>query len=573
MDIPIMTRKEQEEPAQGLGLKLFVAGKERPESARAVARFREMLQDYDLHASSVQVVDIEQSPQAAKEAQVIGTPALVREYPPPRKSVIGELSDATVALRALDLPITKKRYAASVAESPQEPLILREAGRAELKTVRVLMIDFNPVVRESLRAILAMDYGIELIPDAADADQALLQLKQASDQGRPIHIVLTETRTSTLDGIQATRLIKEQFPEVAVLVLTENLNDSYVIDAIHAGAGGYIFLKDMAPEELLQGIQRVVMGGMQMKRELLHTAVENLIQNDQKTLAERTTDAAHLTKREVEVLRLLGHGDSNNAISETLGITLDTTNKHVRNVIDKLQERTADLEKTAKDLEKEVSIRQQAEEELRELSHSLAKIQDDERNAVARELHDDVGQMLIYLTMLIRKTKQAPIDTNFEELTTTTRGAIQTIRGLCSRLIPLKLETLTLKVALDSLFEQYTKLSQIHVEFSCPDELHDLSSEIKLAAYRIIQEALTNVARHAKASEVKVRLSRKPDRLRLEVKDNGTGFNPKEKKHSTGLTGMRERALVLDGKLTIESNHGQGTRVVAELPLPETEKV
>ncbi|MBM2825559.1 MAG: two component transcriptional regulator, LuxR family [Dehalococcoidales bacterium] len=310
MDITTVTRKEQEALAQGLGLKLFIAGG-RPESARVVARFREMLQDYDLHASSVQIVDIEQAPQVAKDAQVIGAPALVREYPLPRKSVIGDLSDAAVLLQALDLPITKKRYAASVAESPQEPPILREAGRAELKTVRLLLIDFNPVVREGLQAILAMDYGIELIPDAADASQALLQLKQAADQGRPIHIVLTGTRTSTLDGFQATRLIKEQFPDVAVLVLTENINDSYVIDAIQAGAAGYIFLKNMAPDMLLQSIHRVVEGGTQMATAVLRTAVDDLLQNGRKTLAERTTEAAHLTGREVDVLRLMGNGDSN----------------------------------------------------------------------------------------------------------------------------------------------------------------------------------------------------------------------------------------------------------------------
>jgi DNA-binding NarL/FixJ family response regulator len=143
-----------------------------------------------------------------------------------------------------------------------------------------------------------------------------------------------------LDGIQATRLIKDEFPEVAVLVLTENPNDSYVIDAIHAGAAGYIFLKDMAPEELLQGIQRVVDGSTQMKAVLLRTAVENLLQNGRKTLAERTAEAAHLTEREVDVLRLLGNGDSNKTIAETLGITLDTVKKHVRNVIDKLQARS-----------------------------------------------------------------------------------------------------------------------------------------------------------------------------------------------------------------------------------------
>jgi DNA-binding NarL/FixJ family response regulator len=140
--------------------------------------------------------------------------------------------------------------------------------------------------------------------------------------------------------VQATRLVKDEFPEIAVLVLTESNNDSYVIDAIHAGAGGYIFLKDMTQEILLQSIHRVGEGIMQMKTELLHTAVENLIQNGRKTLAERTAEAAHLTEREVDVLRLMGNGDSNKVMAETLGITLDTVKKHVRNVIDKLQARS-----------------------------------------------------------------------------------------------------------------------------------------------------------------------------------------------------------------------------------------
>ena len=77
-----------------------------------------------------------------------------------------------------------------------------------------------------------------------------------------------------------------------------------------------------------------------MSTEVLRAAVENLIENGRKTLAERTTEAAHLTEREVDVLRLMGNGDSNKTIAETLGITLDTTKKHVRNVIDKMQARS-----------------------------------------------------------------------------------------------------------------------------------------------------------------------------------------------------------------------------------------
>ena len=208
------------------------------------------------------------------------------------------------------------------------------------RNLGVLMIGFSPVVRQGLQAILAKDKGIEVIEDATDGIEALLNIKRARDRGRPVNVVLTESRNGKVDGVQATRLIKDEFPEIAVLVLTENLNDSYVIDAIHAGAGGYIFLQDMSPEMLLQSIHRVVEGGMQMKTELLHTAVENLIQNGRKTLAERTAEAAHLTEREVDVLRLMGNGDSNKIIAATLDITMDTAKKHVRNVIDKMQARS-----------------------------------------------------------------------------------------------------------------------------------------------------------------------------------------------------------------------------------------
>jgi len=212
--------------------------------------------------------------------------------------------------------------------------------QSQPKNLGVLMIDFSPVVREGLQAILAKDERIKVIGDAQDEHQALQHIKRASDRGQPVNVVLTETRSGKVDGVQATRLIKDEFPEVAVMVLTENPNDSYVIDAIHAGAGGYIFLKDMSPEVLLQSIHRVVEGGTQMTTALLHTAVENLLQNGRKTLAERTAEAAHLTEREVDVLRLMGNGDSNKIIAATLGITMDTTKKHVRNVIDKMQARS-----------------------------------------------------------------------------------------------------------------------------------------------------------------------------------------------------------------------------------------
>ena len=204
----------------------------------------------------------------------------------------------------------------------------------------VLLIGFNPVVREGLQSILAKDERIKVIGDSSDEHEAMQIIRRAKNGGQPIRVVLTETRNHKMDGVQITRQIKDEYPEVAVLVLTENPNDTYVIDAIHAGAGGYIFLHDVSPQELIGNILNVVEGGTQMSTVLLHAAVENLLQNGRKTLAERTAEAAHLTSREVDVLRLLGNGDSNKDIGNSLGITADTTKKHVRNVIDKLQARS-----------------------------------------------------------------------------------------------------------------------------------------------------------------------------------------------------------------------------------------
>ena len=104
----------------------------------------------------------------------------------------------------------------------------------------VLMIGFSPVVRVGLQAILAKDERLEVVGDTPDGYDALLYVKRLHDRGKAVDVILTETRNNGVDGVQATRVIKDEFPEIAILVLTDNLNDSYVIDAIHAGAGEYL---------------------------------------------------------------------------------------------------------------------------------------------------------------------------------------------------------------------------------------------------------------------------------------------------------------------------------------------
>lgn len=211
---------------------------------------------------------------------------------------------------------------------------------AVASTARVLLIAFNPVVQAGLRSILASDETITLVGHAVDGSDAVSQMRKARAEGLPVDVVITATRTPTMDGVEAVRLIKQEFPEAAVLVLTEHDNDSHVIDAIHAGAGGYIFLTGMSSDVLLQSIHGVIKGGSQIKTALLRNAVDILLENGRKTLAERTAEAAHLTDREVDVLRLLGNGSSNKEIGKELNLTEDTTKKHVHNVVSKLQARS-----------------------------------------------------------------------------------------------------------------------------------------------------------------------------------------------------------------------------------------
>ena len=217
-----------------------------------------------------------------------------------------------------------------------------------------------------------------------------------------------------------------------------------------------------------------------------------------------------------------------------------------------------------------------AQEQLRLLSGSIMARQEKERAAIARELHDELGQVLTALRMdavwlserLKGKDGQAGaralamcdlIDTTIDE-----------VRALATRLRPGVLDDFGLIDALDyytKYFAQRTGITCIFKHLNIP-QVDDL---VATAAYRITQEALTNVARHAFATKVKIDLQVRRGVLTLSVQDNGRGFNPQKLSESDclGLAGMRERAGLLGGSLEMESQPGKGTRVYFRLPLDE----
>jgi signal transduction histidine kinase len=212
-------------------------------------------------------------------------------------------------------------------------------------------------------------------------------------------------------------------------------------------------------------------------------------------------------------------------------------------------------------------------ERLQVLSHKLLDIQENERRAIARELHDEIGQALTGLKLSLEMADRLPQEPTGESL----RGALSLANDLISRvrklsldLRPTALDDLGLLPALLWHFERYTKQTGVRVDFRHQGlEGRRFERDIETAACRIIQEALTNVARHAHTKLVEVRVWVDEVSLNLRVEDNGVGFDAQALvgASSSGLLGMEERASILGGSLTIDTQPGRGTHLVAELPL------
>lgn len=213
---------------------------------------------------------------------------------------------------------------------------------------------------------------------------------------------------------------------------------------------------------------------------------------------------------------------------------------------------------------------------LRDLSLRLVEVQESERRAIARELHDEVGQALTGLDLVIEMASRAPAGSAHDHLRTAqgyVRDLTARVRNLSLDLRPSMLDDLGLLPALRWLFERYTEQTRIAVDLRSHDADRRFPAAVETAAYRIIQEALTNVARHAGVATVTVQLWGEPSRLAVQIEDNGAGFDvaaARAARRSTGIEGMCERAELIGGSLTLESAPGQGTIVIVELPLDAT---
>jgi signal transduction histidine kinase len=219
-------------------------------------------------------------------------------------------------------------------------------------------------------------------------------------------------------------------------------------------------------------------------------------------------------------------------------------------------------------------------EQLRALTQRLETVQEEERGRVSRELHDSVGQALTAIRLHLGVLQKGAGITDgkpreiLDGLYALVDETLEEIRQLAFELRPAILDDVGLPAALRIYTERFEKRTDVAVDLECPADLGPRSPLAEATLFRVVQESLTNVAKHAGARVVRVRLDRTPEGLALDLVDDGKGFDTMHRDAGAavsgfGILGMRERVEGMAGTFTLESATGRGTRIHVEVPLQQ----
>ena len=219
---------------------------------------------------------------------------------------------------------------------------------------------------------------------------------------------------------------------------------------------------------------------------------------------------------------------------------------------------------------------EQSRERLRALSRRLLEVQEEERGRLARDLHDDIGQALTALKIQLEslpRSAEAPLPGRIDECIDTTRHTIERVRQLSLSLRPSQLDDLGLVAALRSHVDRQARVAGIAAHFDALEAPAEIGADTETACFRVAQEAINNVLRHAHARNLWLHLSTSNGALALSVRDDGSGFDVDSVRRradagaSLGLTGMEERVALLGGSFELRSLPGHGTAMLATFPL------
>lgn len=381
---------------------------------------------------------------------------------------------------------------------------------------RILVIDDDETVRKTIVRMLGKS-GYRVI--SASNGQEGLELFSTE---RP-DLVITDLRMPGMDGLEVLERMSETTAAIPVIVVSGQGTITDAVEALRRGAVDY----------LIKPIEEIAI--------LTHSVVNAL-----------------------ERARLI-----------------EENRRYRENLEEEVKERTCQLETTNESLLREISSRKQAVEELehsrqqlRELAAHIESAREDERTNIAREIHDELGQVLTALKMDASWLKnKLPLkdDRLLEKISTMINlidSSIETVQKITSELRPGLLDDLGLTEAIEWMAEDFSDRTGIKCTLNIELNEDKVSKDQATAIFRIFQETINNAARHSEASEVSVSLQTNAKGIAMEIRDNGGGITEKQKFHpkSFGLIGMQERSRHLGGSVEFSGAEGKGTKVTLNLP-------
>jgi signal transduction histidine kinase len=219
-------------------------------------------------------------------------------------------------------------------------------------------------------------------------------------------------------------------------------------------------------------------------------------------------------------------------------------------------------------------VAEEAERQMRELSQQLVATQEEERKKLSRELHDHVGQMLTGLRMelgridRLRSAADSAIGAAVVECRQLVDNVVRTVRDLSLGLRPSMLDDFGLQPALEWHIRDVSRRHGVTIDLAANGDFDRLPDQHRTCVYRVVQEALTNCVRHARADRIQVSITGRPRALEVSISDNGVGFEQGSRRTGLGLRGIEERVRELNGSVDIQSAKGEGTTLVIRLPVP-----
>jgi two-component system sensor histidine kinase UhpB len=435
-------------------------------------------------------------------------------------------------------------------------------------------------------------------------------------------MLLSDYSIPGFDGVAALELVRHRLPDVPFIFVSGTIGEERAIDLLRAGATDFVLKSNLArlPRAISRALceKRDRSARARAERELRET--QTLLQHAMAVATVGTWvaglgDDTSLVWSE-ETVRILGvHAEANRGSrADFLGLVVSEDKLAMQRLFEETEEtglvhvldhRIMHPDGTVRWVRERAQVQSHGEtgetrlygvlqditeqrhndqertrvnDKLRLLSHALMRVQERERAALSRELHDEIGQtftaLMIHLQAAQRMAHTRTTPTQLDECMRIVEYALERVRGLSIDLRPPQLDHFGLVTALRSHLLRVPRPEGLELRLESNMESARVDPDVEIACFRIVQEAITNVLRHANARQAFVDVKFRADEVLLEVRDDGCGFEPKaaservSRGQRLGLLGMQERASLLGGRLQIASVNNGGTQIVARFPLP-----